>query len=223
MRQKIVHRSSSSSSSNWILMSCQPHRITSGQSNSGKQIHNSKLFSHIYQPSVKSIYKTNHFANIKYTYTIIRHDFQRVSSEGGGVGRERKEKEREGKTKIPWLSLCSPNNNTLCSTTCYIHWPTWMFQATNINTVRALFTLALYSAPYSTFFCWRGRWMPLPPAAIKDKETLFNSTKNKKFKHLVWGWAPGAQKQEALILKPAFILFQCWLRPQKPYRDPTDH
>ena len=33
------------SSSNWILMSCQPHRVTSGQSNSGhKQIHISKLF-----------------------------------------------------------------------------------------------------------------------------------------------------------------------------------
>ena len=48
-------------------MSCQPHRVTSGQSNSGhKQIHISKLFSHIYQPSVKSIYKTNHFANIKH-------------------------------------------------------------------------------------------------------------------------------------------------------------
>ena len=48
-----VHGSSSSSSSssrssNWILMSCQPHRVTSGQSNSGhKQIHISKLFSHI--------------------------------------------------------------------------------------------------------------------------------------------------------------------------------
>ena len=39
----------SSSSSNWILMACQPHRVTSGQSNSGhKQIHISKLFSHIY-------------------------------------------------------------------------------------------------------------------------------------------------------------------------------
>ena len=39
----------SSSSSGWILMSCQPHRVTSGQSNSGhKQIHSSKLFSHIY-------------------------------------------------------------------------------------------------------------------------------------------------------------------------------
>ena len=66
----------SSSSSNWILMSCQPHRVTSGQSNSGhKQIHISKLFSHIYQPSVKWIYKTNHFANIKHTYTNIRHKF----------------------------------------------------------------------------------------------------------------------------------------------------
>ena len=71
-----------SSSSNWILMSCQPHRITPRQSNScHKQIHISKLFSHIYQtqviskytflnsshiyiyqPSVKSVYKNNHFA-----------------------------------------------------------------------------------------------------------------------------------------------------------------
>ena len=33
-------------SSNWILMSCQPHRVTSGQSNSGqKQMHISKLLS----------------------------------------------------------------------------------------------------------------------------------------------------------------------------------
>ena len=55
----------SSRSSSWILMSCQQHRVTSGQSNSGrKQIHISKLISHIYQPSVKSIYKTNRFANI---------------------------------------------------------------------------------------------------------------------------------------------------------------
>ena len=66
------------SSSNWILMSCQPHRATSGQSNSGqKQIHISKLFSHIYQPSVKSIYKTSHFTNIKRTYTNIRHIFSK--------------------------------------------------------------------------------------------------------------------------------------------------
>ena len=44
------------SSSNWILVSCQPHRVTSGQSDSGhKQIYVSKLFSHIYQPSVKSV------------------------------------------------------------------------------------------------------------------------------------------------------------------------
>ena len=37
---------------NWILMSCQPSVI-----------------------SVKSIYKTNHFANIKHTYTNITHKF----------------------------------------------------------------------------------------------------------------------------------------------------
>ena len=58
-----------SSSSNWTLMSCQPHRVTSGQSNSGhKQINISKLFSHMYQPSVKSVYKTNHFTNKMYIY-----------------------------------------------------------------------------------------------------------------------------------------------------------
>ena len=62
----------STSSSNWILMSCQPHRVTSEQSNSGhKQIHISQLFSHIYQPSVKSSYKTNHFTNIKHTCMCI--------------------------------------------------------------------------------------------------------------------------------------------------------
>ena len=78
---------SSSSSSNWILMSCQPHRVTSGQSNSGYDynflntyIHISKLFSHIYQSSVKSVYKTNHFANIKHAYTNIRHIFSKSQS-----------------------------------------------------------------------------------------------------------------------------------------------
>ena len=60
-------------------MSCQPHRVTSGQSNSGhKQIHISKLFSHIYQPSVKSVYKTNHFKNTKHTYTNIRQIFKEL-------------------------------------------------------------------------------------------------------------------------------------------------
>ena len=61
----LLHDSQESSSSgNWTLMSCQPHRVTSGQSNSGhKQIHISKLFSYTYQPSVKSVYKTNHFTN----------------------------------------------------------------------------------------------------------------------------------------------------------------
>ena len=72
--------SSSSSSSKWILMSCQPHRVTTGQSNSGHmQICIYKLFSHNYQPSVKSIYKTNHFANIKLAYKNIRHKFRRVT------------------------------------------------------------------------------------------------------------------------------------------------
>ena len=68
-----------SSSRNWILIPCQPHRVTSGQSNSGhKQIHISKLFSHIYiQSSVKSIYKTNHFTNIKHTiWYIHKHQTQ---------------------------------------------------------------------------------------------------------------------------------------------------
>ena len=38
-------------SSNWILMSCQPHRVTSGQSNLGlKQIHISELCSHTQTP-----------------------------------------------------------------------------------------------------------------------------------------------------------------------------
>ena len=61
--------------SNWILMSCQPHWVTSCH----KQVHISKLFSHnIYQPSVKLIYKTNHFANIKHTYTNIRQIFEEL-------------------------------------------------------------------------------------------------------------------------------------------------
>ena len=62
-------------------MSCQPCRVTSGHSNSGhKQIHISKLFSHIYQPSVKSVYKTNQFANIKHIYTQTSDiNFRRVS------------------------------------------------------------------------------------------------------------------------------------------------
>ena len=60
-------------------MSCQPHGVTSGQSNLGhKQTQISKLFSHIYQPSVKSIYRTNHFVNIKHTQTSDT-NFQRVS------------------------------------------------------------------------------------------------------------------------------------------------
>ena len=45
---KSLSGSSSSSSCNCILMSSQPHRVTSGQSNSGhKQMHTSKIFSYI--------------------------------------------------------------------------------------------------------------------------------------------------------------------------------
>ena len=49
----------SSSNNNQILMSCQPHRVTTGQSNSGhKQIHISKLFSHRYMSTLKSSQST---------------------------------------------------------------------------------------------------------------------------------------------------------------------
>ena len=52
--------------SNWILMSCQLHRVTSGQSNSGhKQMHISKLFSYMYKPQNHSFHKLN----IKHVYT----------------------------------------------------------------------------------------------------------------------------------------------------------
>ena len=80
--EKQDQRGSGGSSSNWILMACQPDRATSGQSNSGhKQMHISKFFSYIiiiYQPLVKSIYKTNHFANIQHTHTNIRQIFEEL-------------------------------------------------------------------------------------------------------------------------------------------------
>ena len=45
----VFYEGSSSSNNKWILVSCQAHRDTSRQSISGhKQIHISKLFSHIY-------------------------------------------------------------------------------------------------------------------------------------------------------------------------------
>ena len=43
-------------------MSCQPHRITSGQSNSGAYLKNNLIFINL---SVKSVHKTNHLAKIK--------------------------------------------------------------------------------------------------------------------------------------------------------------
>ena len=65
-----------SSSSNWILMSCQPHRVTSGQSNSGhKQIHISKLIPSLCEVSLQN----QSLRNIKHTYINIRHNFRRVS------------------------------------------------------------------------------------------------------------------------------------------------
>ena len=52
--------------SNWILTSCQPHRVTSGQSNSGhKQTHVRPLLILYIKLFVKSNHKTNRFANIK--------------------------------------------------------------------------------------------------------------------------------------------------------------
>ena len=57
--------------SNWILMSCQPHRVTSGQSNSSyKQMHISQFFSYIYKPFVKN--QSLHKHKTKHTYTNIR-------------------------------------------------------------------------------------------------------------------------------------------------------
>ena len=50
--------------SNWIGMSCQPHSVTSGQSNSGhKHIHISKLS--LSPTFVKTVHKTNQWANSK--------------------------------------------------------------------------------------------------------------------------------------------------------------
>ena len=64
------------SSSTWILMSCQPHRVTSGQSNSGhKQIHVSKLFSHIYISTLCQVILQNQSIRKPKTY-IHKHETQ---------------------------------------------------------------------------------------------------------------------------------------------------
>ena len=56
-------------SSSWILMSCQPHRVTSGQSNLGhKQIHISKLVSHIYISTVCQVSLQNQSLRKHKTY-----------------------------------------------------------------------------------------------------------------------------------------------------------
>ena len=63
-----------SSSSNWILISCQPHRVTSGQSNSGhKQIHISELFSHINPLSSQSTKPPHKESN--YFSKILQHNY----------------------------------------------------------------------------------------------------------------------------------------------------
>ena len=49
--------------SNWILTSCQPHRVTSGRSNCYKRMHMSKLLSYIKSFS-SQIYKINPYTNI---------------------------------------------------------------------------------------------------------------------------------------------------------------
>ena len=69
-----------SSSNNWILMSCQLYRVTSGQSNSGhKQIRISKLFSHNYiclsSQSTKPVTSQTQNINIQTSDT----NFRRVS------------------------------------------------------------------------------------------------------------------------------------------------
>ena len=64
------------SSSNWILPSCQPHRVTSGQSNSGhKQIHIFKLFSHIYISTLCQVNLQNQSLRKHKTY-IHKHQTQ---------------------------------------------------------------------------------------------------------------------------------------------------
>ena len=71
-----------SSSSNWIVMSCQPHRVTSGQSNSGhKQIHISKFFSHRYINPLSSQSTTPNDQSLCKHKTYIIHKHQTQISE----------------------------------------------------------------------------------------------------------------------------------------------
>ena len=58
-----------SSSSNWILMSCQPHRVTSGQSNSGhKQIHINSSHVYIYMNPLSSQFTKPITSQTNHTY-----------------------------------------------------------------------------------------------------------------------------------------------------------
>ena len=72
----VLRKWSSSNSSNWILMSCQPQRVTSGQSNSGhKQIHISKFFSHIDISTLCQVNLQNQ--SLRKHKTYIRHKFSK--------------------------------------------------------------------------------------------------------------------------------------------------
>ena len=48
----------------WILTSCQPHRITSGHSDSVISKCTLQNLSYLYRPSLKSAHKTNPYTNI---------------------------------------------------------------------------------------------------------------------------------------------------------------
>ena len=74
--------------SNWILMSCQPHRVTSEQSNSGhKQKQISKLLSHIHQPL------SSHFSHIHQPVSShFSHIHQPLSSRSTKTNHESKHK-----------------------------------------------------------------------------------------------------------------------------------
>ena len=78
LQQLLTQTDSSSSSSNWILMSCQPQRVTSGQSNSSRSKYTFLNSSHIHINLLSSqSTKTDHFTNMKHTCTNIRHEFRR--------------------------------------------------------------------------------------------------------------------------------------------------
>ena len=63
--------------SNWILTSCQPHRVTGGRSKCHKQMHISKFFSYT-QVSPQNQFLNEH--KRKHTNTNIKHKFSKSKS-----------------------------------------------------------------------------------------------------------------------------------------------